>query len=209
MSIFKKKTKGTLALLMALVMTLTCGTISASAADAVTQRMGPYQLEHGVSRVNYYITDSVLNHSMGSTLVTLINNAANSWVYTGYGYNPLYMYRTYDFYSSNIDIYADTQIIETYHRLNILYWKGNSSNATMAGPEVANWEYCDLTIYVNMHDPNNLNKIQRTIAKGMGHAFGLADNYNNPDSVMCDFYHECNVYKPGKADHDGLNAIYN
>ena len=101
-----KKIKITVSLLMAIIMTVSFGSMSVNAADSVTQRLGPYQLTYGVNRVNYYITDSILNHSMGATLVNLIGNAANSWVDTGYGYNPLYMYRTYDFYSSNMDIYV-------------------------------------------------------------------------------------------------------
>lgn len=96
--------KTTLALIMSLVMVFTFCCMTVNAADNVTQRMGPYRLSSGIGHLNYYITDSVLNHSIGQTLVTLIGNAANSWVNTGYGYNPLYMFRTYNFYTSNIDI---------------------------------------------------------------------------------------------------------
>lgn len=208
MSFIKKKMKKSFALLMALIMMLSCSTISVNAASDVTPRLGSGQLEYGVSRVNYYITDSILNHSMGSTLVTLIDNAANSWVYTGYGYNPLYMYRTYDLYSSNLDIFGSTQIIESYNRVNMSYWRGTSANPTWVDPTTTNWEYAEMTLFVDMHSGDQT-KLQRSIAHGIGHALGLDDNYNNPDSVMCDFYHVCNVYKPGKADHDGLNAIYN
>lgn len=209
MSSIKKKCISFIALLMAFVMTVTFSSTTANAADAVTQRMGPYQLSTGISRVNYYITDSVLNHHIGSTLVTLIDRAANSWVDTGYGYNPLYMYRTYNLYSSHIDIYASRQIIESFNRVNTAYWRGNSSNKVATSPTTSNWDYMDLTIYVDMHDWNDHNKLQRSIAHGMGHAFGLDDNVGNSESVMCDFYHVCNVYRPGKADHDGLNAMYN
>lgn len=73
MSSIKKKCISFIALLMAFVMTVTFSSTTANAADAVTQRMGPYQLSTGISRVNYYITDSVLNHPIGSTLVTLID----------------------------------------------------------------------------------------------------------------------------------------
>lgn len=208
----KKKAKITtkiFALLLTLVIFISGGVTTTKAADAVTKRIGPYQLSYGVSNVHYYITNSVLEHSLGSTLVTLIDNAANSWVYTGYGYNPLYMYRTYNLYASNIDIFASTDAIEGYNKVNSSYWVGNSANCTQTNPWNSNWDYAEVTIFVDMHDPNNLNKLQRSIAHGMGHAFGLDDNYNNQDSVMCDFYHTCNVYKPGKADHDGLNAIYN
>lgn len=204
-----KKMRVILVILMVLTMVFNFGGVSVSAADAVTQRIGPYQLQNGIGQVNYYITDSILNNPIGSKLVTLINNAAYSWVYTGYGFNPLYMNRTYAFYSSNIDIYGSTQIIESFNRVDVTYWRGTSASPTQTNPLSSNWSYCEMTLYVSMHDPNNNNKLQRSIAHGMGHAFGLDDNVNNPNSVMCDFYHECLVYKPGIMDHNGLNAIYN
>lgn len=203
-----RKTKTILAILLVSTLMFSFGTTSVSAADNVTGRMGPYQLSNGIGSVKYYITNSILNNSMGSTLVTLINNAANSWVNTGYGYNPLYMNRTYDLYSSNLDIYGSTQIIESFNRVDVSYWRGTSASSTRVTPLDSNWTYCEMILYVSMHDPNNYNKLQRSIAHGMGHTFGLDDNYNNSNSVMCDFYHECYVYKPGIMDHNGLNTIY-
>ncbi|MDO4283650.1 MAG: hypothetical protein Q4D02_08460 [Clostridia bacterium] len=208
MTYTKKITKKILAMALAMIMLFTINTSQAYASGSVTPSLGPYRLEYGISHVNYYITDSVLNHPMGSTLVTLINNAANSWVDTGYGWNPLYMYRSYDLYNSNMDFYLREGYVEGFIRGNITYWNGNSANPVQTYPHQSNWVYSEITLFITMFDQNDLNSIQRAIAYFMGSGFGLATT-QDPNSVMCSFYTKCNVYKPGIMDHNGLNAMYN
>lgn len=78
----------------------------------------------------------------------------------------------------------------------------------MVNPENSFWDYCNVYIYTNMHDWSDTNSVQGTIAHEMGHVFGLDHNNDNQYSVMCQWNYGRKVYKPGKSDHDGLNAMY-
>lgn len=209
MKLLKKNLK-LMAVILAMVCAVFMGTTSVSAAS-VTPRISQYYLAEGIGHVDYYISDSVLNYSgiiSGSTLVNLINDAANSWVVTGYGYNPLYMYRTYNFNASNMDIYAGNAITSGSHtRALTTYYDVTTSGHVKIEPEYGFWDYVTINIYMNASGMTNGYNVQRAIAHEMGHAFGLADNIGNPYSVMAPF-DDCYVYKPGQADHDGLNAMY-
>lgn len=169
---------------------------------------GNHQLVYGIGNFNYYITDSVLNHQMSSTWETLIANAAYSWEVTGYGWNPLYAHRTYNYYNSNMDIYLSQQMVEGYIMGNVTYWTGTSPNATQVNPQFSDWVFTEVTMFVNMYNWNDSNTMQRYIAHFFGQTFGL-DNNSDSYSVMCSFYTPCYVYLPSQADHNGLNAIYN
>lgn len=140
--------------------------------------------------------------------MSLITDAVNSWVDTGYGWNPLYAYRSYDYYNSNMDIYVSYVHVEGYIRGNIFYYVGDSSNATEIHPWDQNWVYTEVELFIEMYPKDDYNRMQRYIAHFFGSTFGLGTNEDS-NSVMCSWYTPCNVYKPSLADHNGLNAIYN
>ena len=168
-----------------------------------------HKLIYGINHFNYYITDSVLNHEMSGKLVNLINAAVNSWVDTGYGWNPLYAYRTYDSSISAMDIYLSNQRVEGFIRCSVTFWVGASaSNPTQVVPANSNWVYTEAEMYITMMDPNNDQKLQRVFANMFGQTFGLSLN-SDPSSVMCNFYTVTNAYKPNQADHNALNEMYN
>lgn len=202
-----RKFKSFFAVTTAIVMCFMLSGMSASANSDVTPPIGKGRCKNGIGNIHYYITDSVLNDKIGSQVVAAIDAAANSWVYTGYGYNPLYMYRTYDLYASNIDFRANDMHTEGYVRINVSYWQGTSANPIKVFPEESNWAYTEVEIFTTMcgSDPY---KLRRFICKGIGHSLGLDENPKNPDSVMCDLWTPTDVYKPGIMDHNGLVAMY-
>lgn len=168
-----------------------------------------HKLVYGINHFNYYITDSVLNHEMSGKLVNLINAAVNSWVDTGYGWNPLYAYRTYNSSISAMDIYLSNQSVEGFIRCNVTFWVGESaSNPTEVHPSSSDWVYTEAEMFIRMMDPNNDQKLQRVFANMFGQTFGLCIN-SDPTSVMCNFYTVTDVYKPNQADHNALNEMYN
>ncbi len=179
------------------------------AASDVTPRMSNYQYYYGISNVRYYITDTVLNDSRADEIVTYIDECAKHWEDTGYGWNPLYISRTEDLLLSSMDFYIVTNHLSDLVTGTITYWNGDSYNPIMVDPTTSNWVYTEISLYMNMPKMRNGNFVRRTISHFMGHSFGLGDNDGNPNSVMCDFYAECNVCYPGLMDHKGLNAIYN
>lgn len=179
------------------------------AASDVTPRMSNYQYYYGISNLKYYITDTVLNHSRSSELITYIDECAKHWEDTGYGWNPLYISRTYDLLVSSMDIYAVDSYVNDVVTGDVTYWNGNSYNPVMVDPTTTNWVYTEIELYMNMPKMHNANYVRRTISYFMGRSFGLSINDGNPNSVMCDYFTECNVCYPGLMDHKGLNAIYN
>lgn len=207
MKILGKLNKKLFVILALLVITFSMFAPSVSAASVSPH--WNHKLVYGISHFNYYITDSVLSNANGGKLVNLINAAVNSWVDTGYGWNPLYAYRTYDSSISAMDISLSDHRVDGYVRCSVFFWVGASaSNPTQVVPANSDWVYTEAEMYITMMDPNNNQKLQRVFANMFGQTFGLKIN-TDPSSVMCSFYTVTDVYKPSLADHNALNEMYN
>lgn len=195
-----KKTIFSLLLALGFTFTLSSGVNAAS----VTPRIGPYYLAEGVGHVDYYITASASAYS------TQIGNAAYKWVYTGYGYNPIYMYQTTNFYASNMDIYASDDGAYAGYNAYTAFVDVRTNGDVYVDPTTSFWDYGE--IYLNTNGAafggKDSNGKQGVIGHEMGHVFGLDHNDDNIYSIMCSDYKGRVVYTPGQADSDGINAMY-
>lgn len=208
MKILSKLNKKLFVILVLFAITFSIYSPSVHAAETV-RRHYDHKLVYGINHFNYYITDSVLNDPMADKLVNLIYAAVNSWVDTGYGWNPLYAYRTYDSSISAMDISLNYGAVEGYMRCNVTYWIGESASAHKeVNPEFQDWVYTEAEMFIRMMDPNNDQKLQRVFAHMFGRTFGLTVN-KDPNSVMCSFYTVTDAYKPSWEDHNALNELYN
>lgn len=168
-----------------------------------------YYLAEGVSHVDYYIMPGASGYT------TLINNAANNWVNTGYGYNPIYMYKTTNFNVSNMDIYdgdvfqAEMDAFGILGRTHHVDVRGSSHVVVL--PDESFWDYG--RIYLNFNKMQAIGysnaKIQGVIAHEMGHVMALAHNPSTFYSIMYPYADDTLTTTVGKEDHDGINAIYN
>lgn len=173
-------------------------------AATVTPRISQYYLAEGVGAVDYYITDSA------SAYTSLIGSAAYSWMYTGYGDNPIYMYQTTNFNASNMDIYAQNDGINAGYTAATAYVDVRPEGHVGVDPEESLWDYG--VIYLNTYSQlfpalADVTK-QGVICHEMGHVFGLDHNNDNIYSIMCQLGSGRVVYTPGLADHYGINAMY-
>ena len=141
-----------------------------------------------------------------------INNAANNWVNTGFGYNPIYMYRTYNSNVSNMDIYVASgkqqMLMEQRGQDTVtVHVDVRTSGHVNVDPTQSFWDYG--IIYLNPECTAYYSDSwkQGCIAHEMGHVMGLNDNWSTSDSVMYPVT-SSRRNTVGKADHDGINAMY-
>ena len=200
---FKRSKKKIISAVIAMASLISATCVSASAAD-VTPRTSQYYLAEGVGAVDYYITDSA------SSYTSLIGAAAYSWMYTGYGDNPIYMYQTTNFNASNMDIYAQNDGLQAGYTACTFYVDVRTEGHIIVDPTTSFWDYGE--VYLNTY-PSLFPALadvtkQGVICHEMGHVFGLAHNNDNINSIMCQLGYGRVVYKPGLADHYGINAMY-
>jgi len=202
--IIKKKKIWTMLLVMFIFSCIF--TVPASAATTPRFANG-YYLAEGVGHLDYYITPNAVPYT------NLINNAANNWVYTGFGANPIYMYRTYNFNASNMDIYDGD-----YYQVEMDAWATDAKTIhvdvrttghIVVWPTTSMWDYGRIYLNKTRMDVIYSDTVkQGIISHEMGHVMALAHNITTTDSVMfpyTDMRTRCTV---GKVDNDGINAIY-
>ena len=197
-----KRSKMKLASVLLAITTMLCFCCATASAADVTPRTSQYYLAEGVGAVDYYITTSASSYS------TEIGNAANNWVYTGYGYNPIYMYQTTNFSASNMDIYAEALGGAVGYAGATYYVDVTNEGHLHVSPYESLWDYGE--IYLNTSFTSELSSIykQGVIAHEMGHVFGLAHNNDNVYSIMCQSAYNRVTETVGLADHYGINAMY-
>lgn len=164
-----------------------------------------YYLAEGVGDVDYYIMSSA------SAYTSLIHNAANNWVYTGFGYNPIYMYHTTDFNASNMDIY-NADVYESYMNANgvdglTIMVDVRTSGHVDVDPTQSFWDYGKIYLNQNYFSGYSDTVKQGVIAHEMGHVMALAHNTTTTDSLMYP-YTDQRQHTVRQVDHDGINAIY-
>lgn len=181
-------------------------TSSVSAFAATTPRLdNNYYLAEGVGHVDYYIMPGASGYT------SLINAAANNWVNTGFGYNPIYMYQTTNFNASNMDIY-DADTYASYMTANgidgmTLYVDVRTSGHVDVDPTQSFWDYGKIYLNQNYFNGYSNTVKQGVIAHEMGHVMALAHNTSTTDSLMWP-YTDGRQHTVRKVDHDGINAIY-
>lgn len=199
-NLFKKA-----ALPLALVLGVS-GTLPKTVVEAHdSPRIGPYYLAGGVSKVNYYISSSAKGYE------SLIDKAANKWVVTGHGYNPIYMYKTTNSNASHMDIYGGEKnsFLQSIGANAVtFFWDLRNGQHVSVDPVYSFWDYGVIYLNTIMLPKYTANVRQGVIGHEMGHVFGLDEHNHDPNSIMCQMGSGRAVYTPGKVDHNGINNIY-
>lgn len=164
-------------------------------------------LVNGVGNVSVYLD---YNSGIGfweSFIVTAVNN----WMYTGWA-NPIYM----NFVSSNVGSTIDV------FRQEKSYWESSGnygvlaqtkfyrSGGTIINPNNENWKYAEIHInHDEFRKPSFSNdQATGTIIHEFGHAFGLAHNNSNVNSIMCQTSFGRVVQRVQKVDNDAILSKY-
>lgn len=160
----------------------------------------------GVSNTWYYVD------STASSYTTRINAAANNWVNTGHGWNPIYMTPVSSTYCTHMDFYGRTSNFFPNNRTlaNTRFYTNSSQDitATVADTsQTVNWFYAEININTGLL-ATNTNDTQGTLAHEMGHAFGLAHDNNNTLCIMCQTASGRAVYLVSSDDNDAINYLY-
>lgn len=156
----------------------------------------------GVGNTCYYIDSTASNYT------ARINAAANNWVYTGHGANPIYMTAVSSSRGTHMDFYGKTTTFfggDSNVRGETRMF--NSSSQDISGQvSYTNWMFAEIYINTSVVATNTM-VTQGTCAHEMGHAFGL----NHTDDVNTLMY----GYSNGRTTHvvtadenNGINAIY-
>lgn len=156
----------------------------------------------GVGNTCYYVDSSVSGYT------ARINAAANNWVHTGHGANPIYMTAVSSSHGTHIDFYGKTNS----------FWGGdsnvrgetkmfNSAAQDMTSQaRTTNWVYTE--IYVNKSVVvTDAIETQGTLAHEMGHAFGL-DHTSDSNTLMYSYSNGRNTHVVTADENNGINAIY-
>lgn len=159
------------------------------------------KLERGVGKMYYYVDSSANGY------VTLINNAVNNWIDTGYGWNPIYMYPVASNYATDVDFYAKygDEISANVLARTSFY----NTNEIGVNPYISNWFFAKVEINSPTINKYNSTIQQGTITHEIGHAFGLDHQNENPNSIMCQMSVPRVVQRVGQVSHNAINTLYN
>ena len=155
-----------------------------------------------IDKYYYYL------HSSGTKYATEIANAANNWVYTGYGWNNLYPNtKTDNIIDSACDFYT-YYAQDGINGITLFYKRSNGHSGTVseiADGDVSDWLFNDIRLNTNYMDRYSSTIRQGVIAHEFGHAFGLKHNNTNPNSIMCQMVSGRAVYKVHLVYHTAFN----
>ena len=157
-----------------------------------------------IESYRYYVDSTALPY------LTPISNAANNWVYTGYGYNRLYPNtRTTNIASSAVDIYAYNQSdLGNARTFYFARTNGTTGNAYEVNPEINNWLFNEIKLNIGYVADKSSTVQQGVVAHEFGHAFGLDENNGNSYSIMCQTAYGRAVYTVQQVDNNAFNHKY-
>lgn len=157
----------------------------------------------GVGNTCYYVD------STASSYTSRINAAANNWVHTEHGANPIYMTAVSSSHGTHIDLYGkyDSFWGNTGRILGETKMFNSAAQDITSQTAYTNWVYAEIYLNRNLLNTSTDNT-QGTIAHEMGHCFGLNENNGNIYSIMCQTGAGRAVYQVGADDNNGINAIY-
>lgn len=189
------KKKKTISLLILFLMVMS---ISSSAFAMTPPYTHKIRYSRGVANTCYYVDSSA------STFVGAINTAANNWVYTGYGANPIYMTAVSSNRATHMDIYA-SYLDSKYSNTNAYTTIWSSSSTQMSFEGTSNYFYAEIMLNRNNLNANTENT--STIIHEMGHCFGL-DDWSDAYSIMCSPKSDRKVTRVQQCDNDTINYLY-
>lgn len=137
------------------------------------------------------------------------NAAMKDWVYTTSRLNystSLSFKSTSDRANSVIDIMSTSS--RGSHSKNVLAWTEFYKSGSSITPSENNWKYCYIKLYKPTFKSLSSSGKKGTIAHEMGHAFGLAHNNSNPNSIMCQTGSGRRVSSAQICDLKGINHLY-
>lgn len=148
----------------------------------------------GVSNTCYYVD------STAATYTSRINQAANGWVHTYYGDNPIYMTAVSSNRATHMDFYARamTGDYSSYVAYTNIW---TSSGVQLPFNGTTNYYYAEV------HINNNQTVTTADMMHEMGHCFGL-DEYNNPYSIMWPLTINWYVSTVQACDNATVNYLY-
>ncbi|MGN1013048.1 MAG: matrixin family metalloprotease [Clostridia bacterium] len=157
----------------------------------------------GVSNCCYYVD------STASSYTSNVNSAANNWVDTGYGWNPIYMTAVSSNYATHMDFYGRNPSSDTYLNSSVLgytsFWNTDGTLvANKTSEPTYNYFYTEIVFNTSESDSYDI----RTAKHEMGHAFGL-DHTENSYSIMFPYLADMYVTTVQQCDHDTINYLYN
>jgi len=157
----------------------------------------------GVGNTCYWIASSASRYTTG------INNAANRWVNTGVGSNPIYMTLVSSNKGTHIDIYGKTPSNDTVLTNDIFgyasFWSSSSQLVSPKGIQPdTNYFYSEVVLNTGL----TISTV--TIAHEMGHCFGLADYWGaTVDTIMWPYEDDGNRAETvQQSDNDTINYLY-
>ncbi len=152
----------------------------------------------GVGNTCYYVDSSA------SFFTSSINSAANNWVHTDYGANPIYMTAVSSTKASHMDIYAG-YLLDKYNNTNAYTTIWTSSATQLYFNGTSNYYYAEIVLNRNNMTANTENT--STVTHEMGHCFGL-DDWTYAYSIMCSPKSERKVTRVQQCDNDTVNYLY-
>lgn len=168
---------------------------------------GSYQ--NGAGNITIYIDDD----SGASYWEAYIKTGANNWMYPGSEMsNAIYIKFVSSNYGSNMDFYSKTKT----------YWSASIRDRVLAETlhfdssenqvqnHDKNWYYAKILINDDNFKKSSFSNenAQGTIIHEMGHAFGLAHNNTNPNSIMCQTSSGRKVQRVQYVDNNAINKKY-
>ncbi|MBQ6367669.1 MAG: matrixin family metalloprotease [Erysipelotrichaceae bacterium] len=220
--LIRKLAKITIVCIMACVL-FASNPFRVHAANTPTQPFdSDYKYVNGVGNITVW-----LNYSSGvGYWEYLISPSANNWMYTGWA-NPIYITFVSSNYGSNMDFHSNNNawfssygfgngtLAVTWHFLI----DDTNINPNYSQAPTSSWYYAEIHINDDQFTQSTFSDAAAggTIRHEMGHAFGLAHNNCNPNSIMhqyytynpCDNTYEYRVVQTiQQTDNTAINNLY-
>ncbi len=153
----------------------------------------------GKSTQYYWIDSSASGES------SRINSSMSAWVHTGKIVStPISFRNTSNKPSSVIDIYKGNY----YPRSSGILGETKFYRSGSQIDPSSNYSWAKIQLNSSSFDSLNTYHKSGTIAHEMGHAFGLAHNNYEGDSIMCQFGAGRTVNTPDSGSLYGINSLY-
>ena len=154
----------------------------------------------GVSNMYYYVDSSASGYT------TLINDAIDNWVVTGWGWNPIYLAPVASNNGTALDFYLKYSDQLSYSILGLTSYYNSSEievNCT-----TTDWFFAKIDLNGSSLPTISYNQRQGTISHEIGHGLGLAHQDSNTGSIMCSYSAGRTVYTVDQTSHNAINTLY-